>query len=407
MIEETIIKILIADKVAPNMITDLEHLGASVASKPDVTADELPQEIADAQVLIVRSKKVTAQTIAAGRNLSLIVRAGAGVNTIDLDAASKAGTYVANCPGKNTAAVAELAIGLLIACDRNIADATEALRQGAWQKKRFGKARGLKGRTLGIVGTGAIGLAVARRAQALDMRVMAWSRSLTPEKAKQVGVEHATSLAQLAQAADAISVHIASTPETKNLIQADFFSHMKANAIFVNTSRGNVVDYPALLDAITTKGIKAGLDVFADEPAGGEASFEQTELASRVVCTPHIGASTDQSEEAIADETVRIVKVFSEAGTPPNVVNLRASKQAGATLIIRHYNRVGVLSGVLAQLRDQDINIEEMQNQIFAHAAAACCSMTIDTRPDQTVLDKIAENLDIIELRCAGPGEST
>ncbi len=393
--------ILIADKVAPQMIRDLEAFGATVASLPDVTPDTLPEKIGDAQVLIVRSKKVTAQTIAAGRNLSLIVRAGAGVNTIDLDAASRAGTYVANCPGKNTAAVAELAIGLLIACDRNIADATEALRQGSWQKKRFGKANGLKDRTLGIIGTGAIGLAVARRAQALSMRVVAWSRSLDAAKAKELGIEHTASLPELARIADAVSVHVASTPETKGMLDAAFFDGMKEQAIFINTSRGEVVDHAALQDAMQTRQLKVGLDVFADEPSGGDASFTQTELASHIVATPHIGASTAQAEEAIAAEAVRIVQSFAATGTPPNAVNLRASHDAGATLIIRHYNRVGVLSGVLAQLRDADINIEEMQNQIFAHAEAACCSMTIDKRPDPAVLDRMSQNKDIIELHCA------
>ncbi|MCE9613926.1 MAG: hypothetical protein K8T26_06585 [Lentisphaerae bacterium] len=145
----------------------------------------------EAKVLIVRSKQVTASTIEAGRSLSLIVRAGAGVNTIDLDAASRRGTYVANCPGKNTEAVAELAIGLLIACDRGMADATQSLRAGRWQKKTFGKAMGLKTRRLGIIGTGAIGVAVARRAQALGMKIMAWSRSLTPGQAEAWGFEFA------------------------------------------------------------------------------------------------------------------------------------------------------------------------------------------------------------------------
>ena len=184
-------KILIADKVSPKMIRDLQALGAEVEVQADVSAEELSGAIGDARVLIVRSKKVTARAIEAGQRLSLIVRAGAGVNTIDLKSASRRGTYVANCPGKNTDAVAELAIGLLIACDRGVADATEALRAGKWQKKKFGKASGLKTRTLGLIGTGAIGQAVARRARALDMNVIAWSRSLTPAKAEALGMAFA------------------------------------------------------------------------------------------------------------------------------------------------------------------------------------------------------------------------
>lgn len=391
-------KILIADKVSSSMVAGLEALGAEVICQPDVTPDELPGIVGEAKILIVRSKKVTAETIAAGRNLSLIVRAGAGVNTIDLNAASRCGTYVANCPGKNTDAVAELAIGLLIACDREIPNATQALRQGRWEKKMFGKGQGLKGRTLGIVGMGAIGAGVARRAQALDMNVVAWSRSLTPEKAETLDIEYADSPLEVAQKADAVSVHLASKPETQGTINAEFFQAMKDGAIFLNTSRGEIVDHAALLEAIDSKGIKAGLDVFANEPSGGSAEFDQTELAAKVVCTPHIGASTAQSSEAIADEAMRVVKEFLATGFPPNTVNVRTRRGAGAVLVVRHYNRVGVLARILQLLRDQGINIEEMQNLIFDHDEAASCTITVDKTPAPELIEKISEADEIIEV---------
>lgn len=181
-------KILIADKMSKSAVTALEKLGHTVISNPDLKAEELPGAIDDAEVLIVRSTKVIADTIAAGKNLSLIIRAGAGVNTIDLAKASEVGVYVTNCPGKNTEAVAELALGLMIAAGRRIADATADLRAGKWRKKEYGKAAGLKDRTLGIIGVGAIGKALIVRAKALEMNVIAWSRSLTPEKAKELGV---------------------------------------------------------------------------------------------------------------------------------------------------------------------------------------------------------------------------
>ncbi|MDT8390819.1 MAG: NAD(P)-dependent oxidoreductase [Lentisphaeria bacterium] len=390
--------ILIADKVSPKMIADLQGLGADVVSMPDIKPDELPGVIGNAKVLIVRSKKVTADTIHAGHNLSLIVRAGAGVNTIDLDAASRSGTYVANCPGKNTDAVAELVIGLMIACDRGIVDATLALRQGAWEKKRFGAGAGLKGRTLGIIGTGAIGMAVARRAQGLDMNIIAWSRSLTPETAKSLDMEFAATPLDVAVKADVVSVHVAAAPETKGMINETFFAAMKEGAIFINASRGDIVDHDALLVAIDRKGVKAGLDVFAGEPSGGQAAFDQTELAGKVVCTPHIGASTAQAEEAIAAEAVRVVKEFTRTGSPPNVVNVRTAPGAGATLVVRHYNRVGVLAGVLNLLRDEGINIEEMQNLIFAHSEAASCTIMVDRKPTSRLVAQIEQSNDIIEV---------
>ena len=165
----------------------------------------------------------------------------------------------------------------------------------------------------------------------------------------------------------------------------------------LNTARGDVVDHSALLKAIRDKGIKAGLDVFANEPAGGDEPFDQTELASKVVCTPHIGASTEQSEEAIAEEAVRIVKEFIRVGYPPNVVNVRTAG-AGSRLLIRHYNRVGVLARVLDQLRDDGINIEEMLNLIFKNGETASCSITVDRIPSESVLARIRQHPDIIEV---------
>jgi len=365
---------------------------------PDISAEDLAGVIGDVKVLIVRSKKVIGKTIKAGKLLSLIVRAGAGVNTIDLEAASKHGICVANCPGKNTDAVAELVIGLLFACDRGIADATQALRQGAWQKRKFGQASGLKTRTLGIIGMGAIGMAVAQRAQALGMTIIAWSRSLTPELAEDYGIEFAATPLEVAQKADAVSIHVAVAPATKGMINATFFAAMKQGAIFLNTARGDVVDYAALLDAIEERGLKVGLDVFENEPNGGEATFDQVELASKVVCTPHIGASTEQSEEAIAAEVVRIVKVFKNGGNPPNVVNIRTSQGTSSKMVIRHFNRAGVLTQVLTQLSNTGINIEEMQNQIFDYSETASCTITLSKSPSAEVVASVRQNSNIIEV---------
>ncbi len=391
-------KILIADKVSEDLIAKFKDLGAEVEYNPDLKPEQLPEAIGNASVLIVRSTKVKADTIDAATHLSLIVRAGAGVNTIDLDEASHRGTYVANCPGMNTDAVAELAIGLLIATDRGIADATEALRNGKWRKKFFGKASGLKGRTLGIAGVGQIGMAVARRAKALDMEIIGWSRSLTPEKAEALGIEYAADLEELAGKSDAITVHLAATADTREIIGNDFFGAMKPGAVFINTSRGEIVDHAALTAAIEGKGIKAGLDVYQDEPSGGEAEFGQTELAAKVTCTPHIGASTDQASEAIANETFNIVNSFVQTGRPINVVNLRDAVTDQTKLVVRHFNRVGVLARVLTMLRDEGINIEEMQNSIFQTDQAACCSLALDKAPCEATLAKLTEDPDIIEV---------
>lgn len=391
-------KILIADKVSPDMIAEIEALGGQVVYSPELTADALPAAVGDAGILIVRSTKVTAATIAAATHLRLIVRAGAGVNTIALEAASDGGIYVANCPGMNTDAVAELAIGLLIGADRRIPDATQALREGRWLKSEFGKARGLLGRTLGVVGVGQIGLATIRRAQALGMKVVAWSRSLTPERAEALGIEFAASPLAVARKADAVSVHLAANAQTQHLLDKAFFEAMAPGSILVNTSRGEVIDTEALMAAIDEKGLRVGLDVFENEPTGGKAEFLQTELAGRVICTPHVGASTDQASQAIASEAIRIVRAFLRTGLVESAVNMQPPAVDKTHLMVRHYNRVGVLARTLTALRDQGINVAQMQDSLFQTGTAGCCCLTLDTAPTEETIDRIRADEDVIAV---------
>ena len=390
--------VLIVDKLSANAVRGLEELGLNVEVRTDLDAASLPGAIGLADILIVRSTKVTTATIQAATRLSLIIRAGAGVDTIDMTTASERGIYVANCPGKNTAAVAELAIGLLVAADRRIVDATVALRNGAWRKKEFGKARGLAGRTLGILGFGAIGKAVAERAAGLGMKVVVWSRSLTPEAAEAQGVGYASSPKELAAVCDAVSIHLALTPETKHIVGPKFLDALRPGAILINTSRGPLVDTSALRAAIAAKGLRVGLDVFENEPVGAEADWTDKELASLVTCTPHIGASTDQATEAVADEVVRIVELFVRTGRPAGTVNLCDRSPAKFRLMIRHLNRVGVLAYVLHSLREEGINVEEMENTIFAGAKAACCSTLLDQRPSDTLVDGLRNNDNILQV---------
>src|SRR6476469_1809904 len=196
-------KILIADKFEQSGRDGLQSLGCEISFQPDLKDEALVEAIGKEQpdVLIVRGSKVTEPMLAAGP-LKLVVRAGAGYNTIDVTGASRRGIYVANCPGKNSIAVAELAFGLILALDRRIADNVIALRAGEWNKKEFSKARGLFVRTLGLVGLGKIGQEMIPRAQAFGMTVIAWSRSLTPERAAELGVEFKATPADVAREAD-------------------------------------------------------------------------------------------------------------------------------------------------------------------------------------------------------------
>ncbi|MFH1357977.1 MAG: NAD(P)-dependent oxidoreductase, partial [bacterium] len=273
-------KILVADKMAKTSLEALENLGAQITFNPDLGADDLPSAIGDHEILIVRSTKVQAPTLDEATNLKVIIRAGAGTNTIDVDKAASKNIYVCNCPGTNSDAVAELAIGHLIAADRRIVFANTDMRDSKWRKKEYQNSRGLKGRTLGIIGVGAIGKSVIKRAKGLEMNVIAWSRSLTPEKAKELGVVFCQTPYEVASQADAISLHVAVKPETKHMVNEEFLGKMKDGAILVNCARGEVIDTVALKAAINSKGLRVGLDVFENEPTGGEDVFNDTELAN-------------------------------------------------------------------------------------------------------------------------------
>jgi D-3-phosphoglycerate dehydrogenase len=257
-----------------------------------------------------------------GSKLKLIIRAGAGYNTIDTAAASKLGIMVSNCPGKNSQAVAELAFGLILACDRRVPDNVQQLREGKWNKKEFSRAQGLHGRTIGLIGMGYIGKEMIPRAKAFGMAVLVYSGFFTPEDARDLEVEKVGSLEELARRSDIVSVHTSLRGDTKGLVGASFFEAMRPSAIFVNTSRAEVVDQAALLKAIEEKKIRVGLDVFDGEPAGGDGTYEGPLKDNPMVyCTHHIGASTDQAQEAVAAEVVRIVSSYKATGLAPNVVN--------------------------------------------------------------------------------------
>ena len=394
-------RVLIADKFEQSGRDGLDAAGCEFSYQPDVKDEALVEAIRSygPDVLVVRSTKVTEQMLDAGA-LKLIVRAGAGYNTIDVAAASRRGVYVSNCPGKNSVAVAELALALILALDRRIADNVAELRAGRWNKKEFSKARGLLGRTLGLVGTGQIGQEVITRARAFGMRVVAWSRSLDAERAAVLGVERLNDPLEVARESDVVSVHVALKPETRGLIGADFFGAMKEGAYFVNTSRGEVVDQDALRRAMAEKNIRAGLDVYASEPTSAAGEFaDDIAREPNLYGTHHIGASTEQAQEAIADETVRIIRTFKETGRVPNVVNLARQSPATHTLVVRHRDRPGVLASVLDRIRAESINVQEMENIIFEGSEAAVARINLESAPPAAALEELkSSNEDIIEL---------
>lgn len=399
-------RILVADEFSRKHLDALRGLGLTVEFKPELKADELVEAAKEVSMLVVRSTEVKRAVFESAHALNLVIRAGAGVNTIDVQAASERGVFVANCPGMNAIAVAELAMGLIISQDRRIPDNVAALHQGKWSKKKFSRAQGLYGRTLGLIGVGSIGAEVGKRALGFGMRVVAYSRSLTAQRARQMGFDYADSPIAVAREAYALTVHVPANAQSKGLISAQVLAAIPDGGIFVNTSRADVVDHAALFEEAKSGRLKVALDVFKDEPKGGEAEFK-TDLTSlpNVYGTHHIGASTEQAQEAIADEAVRIVDSFLNRGEVPNCVNIAKKTPARYQLIVRHQDRVGVLANVLDAIRQAGINAQEIENTVFEGASAACCKIQLETEPPAEVLEKIRGRVDevifadLVELR--------
>jgi D-3-phosphoglycerate dehydrogenase / 2-oxoglutarate reductase len=400
-------KVLVADKFEQSGLDGLRAIGCEVVYEPDAKDAALAAAVASsgASVLVVRSTQVQAPVLDAGA-LSLIVRAGAGVNTIDVAGASQRGIYVSNCPGKNAVAVAELAMGLILALDRRLPDNVAELRAGAWNKKEYSKARGLHGRTLGLLGFGNIGQETALRARAFGMPVVVWTRRFAADPAERARVSAALGITVLAtpeevvQAADVLSIHLALAKDTRGFVSAALLSHLKPGAFVVNTARAEVVDQAALAAAIRDKGLRAGLDVFAAEPTTPTGAFaDDIVQLPGVYGTHHIGASTDQAQEAIAGETVRIIRTYKDTGRVPNVVNLARTTPATHMLVVRHRDRPGVLAHVFTELRTAGLNVQETENVIFDGAEAAVARINLDGAPGEGTVAAVRTHADVLDVQ--------
>lgn len=394
-------RVLVADKLETSAVEGLRAFGCEVIQQPDLPPDGLGPALAQsgAEVLVVRGRRVDGKSIELAKNLALIVRAGAGYDTIDVAMASRRGIFVANCPGKNSIAVAELAWGLILAADRRIPDQVADLRAGKWNKKEYSISQGLYGRTLGIVGLGQIGQEIAKRGIAFGMKVAAWSRNLTEERAEAIGATYCSNIVNLAKLSDVVSVSVAANEETANLVGEKFFAALKPGSILVNTSRGTVVDAAAMSAAIRDKKLRAGLDVFAKEPSGGTGTFEDPIVKEAgVYGTHHVGASTDQAQQAVASETVRIIRDFVQRGQVPNCVNRAASTPATTLLSVRHLNRPGVLAHIFYTLGQAKINVEEMENIIYEGAEAALARIHLDSAPNPEQLSHISRGEHVLAV---------
>lgn len=388
-------KVLIADKFPEKYIDQLKNLGLDVIYNPKLGENDLPEAAKEVDILVVRSTIVNEKTINESKNLSLIVRAGAGVNNIAIAAANKKGIYVSNCPGKNAIAVAELTIGLMIALDRWIPDNVIDFRNGIWNKDKYSKAQGLYGRTLGIIGVGNIGKEVAKRALALGMNV--YGKDIS--RIEGVAIKDFSEMDQLLPMCDVVSVHLPLTDQTRNLFDQKMFSYMKYGALFINTSRAEIVDEDALLWAVENKKIRAALDVFKDEPEGKSGTVNsKLQSNTNIYVTHHIGASTEQAQNAVAEETVKIIKDYLTSGVIAHWVNRAKITDAKYQLVVKHYDKPGVLASVLNVIREANINIEEIENVIFEGGIVACCTMKLKEPLSQELLNQIKDNQNVLSV---------
>ncbi len=402
--------LLFADRLPEQTITDLEARGHVCVTEPGLGADELPARIAGFDGLVVRSTKVKRAVFEAADRLVLVIRAGAGTNTIDTDAAANRGVFVSNVPGRNAAAVAELTMGLLLAVDRRIPDNVADLRSGHWDKQRYSKAAGLLGSTMGVIGLGSIGFAVAERAAAFGIRVQALAKpgrsAYAVSRAEELGITMCDSMEELLSSSDIVSLHVPAGADTRHLVDGEFLAHMKKGAILLNTSRGDVIDESALLTALDAGNVRAGLDVFADEPSSSKGAWDSP-LARHpeVVATHHIGASTAQAQRAIAAGVTDIVDAFM-SGEARHCVNLDPDRLGSISLTVRHLDRVGVLAQVLDELRSAGLNVEHMVNRVFRGGEAAVATIDVADEASEELLAALREIPHVLGVSVVTLGES-
>jgi D-3-phosphoglycerate dehydrogenase len=338
---------------------------------------------------------VNAETINKSKQLNLIIRAGAGVNNINIPAANQRGVYVANCPGMNSVAVAELAMGLMCSLDRRIPDNVIDFRKGVWNKGEYSKAEGLFGKTLAVVGVGAIGKEVAKRAIAFGMNV--YGKDIS--RIEGTMIKDFSEMDQLLPLADIITIHLPLTPETRGLFNKQMFSYLKPGTLLINTSRADIIDEDAMLEAIKEKNIRVALDVFKGEPEGkgGEVKSKLQDNPN-IYVTHHIGASTEQAQNAVAAETVRIIHDYVHSGIIAHWVNRAKVTDVHYQLVVKHYDKPGVLAAILEVIRNANVNIEEIENVIFDGGIAACCTMKLKESISAEMLKNISDNPNVLSV---------
>ena len=326
-------RVVVAEPFAESGLAVLREHGIEVVSCVGKSRDELRDALARADGLIVRSETlVDRDLLAAGPRLAVVARAGVGVDAIDVAAATDAGIVVLNTPGANTIAATELTFALMLALARHVPDAVASTRAGHWERKTF-VGMELAGKTLGVVGLGRIGGAVATRAVAFGMRVLGWDPFISPGRAETFGAKSA-SLEELLGGSDIVTLHVPLTNQTIGMIDAGKLALMKPSAYIVNCSRGGAIDEAALLEALDAGAIAgAGLDVVVHEPPQPGTASARLQQHPKVVATPHLGGSTREAAERIATELAHDLTRVLLSGIASGAVNAAVPDGPDAELL--------------------------------------------------------------------------
>jgi D-3-phosphoglycerate dehydrogenase len=342
-------RVFISDKLESPGLDLLRQAGIEVDERHGLTGAALQEAMRAADGMIVRSgTRVTADLLEQPGHLRAIVRAGVGVDNIDVAAATRRGIIVMNTPGGNTVSTAEHTITLLMSLSRHIPAADASIRQGKWERNKFVGAQ-LAGKTLGVVGLGRIGREVARRAAGLDMKVIGYDPFMAPDKAAQLGIESVSGLDALLPRCDYLTVHTPLTEETRSLIGARELGLMKREARVLNCARGGIIDEAALADALRAGRLAgAALDVFVQEPP---ASDNPLVKLPNVVITPHLGASTAEAQASVAREAAQLLVDFLARGVVQFAVNMAAvdrTELEELRLYVDMARRLGLLHGQMS-----------------------------------------------------------
>lgn len=392
-------KVLIACELPSAARDELGGLGSEARYTPDLTPEALPAQMTGVGILVVGGLRVSAEAVNRNAGLQMIVHAGAGPGNIAVDEASAQGVFISHCPERNTHAVAELIFAFMLALDRQIVAQTEVLRSGRWARSEFLNARGLAGRTLGLLGCGRVGREVIRRARAFDMHVAVWSPTLTPERAAELGVEFCQWPRELARASQVVAVLAGAEAGPQHLVDAAFLEHLAPGSALIHVGHPSAVDEAAVIQAIDKRQLRVAIDSHNLAPAADTAKFKSRLLqAPGVIGTHHVAGYTEQSREAIAEEVVRVVRTFLVSGEVLNCLNLAERSPARWQLLLRVRDQVGVMASILDAIRADGINAEELSARVFSGARAAFILIALDERPSAEAVNAIRAIPDVLHL---------